>query len=408
MNNVAFTICSRSYIGMANVLRHSFLKNHNNYDFFIVLADTDSEEVENCIYAEKILNDKISVEKYEEMAFKYDVTEFCTSLKPFILNYFLEQKYELAVYIDPDICFYSHFSELDDKSKSIYITPHIITMRSNYDGDEKEENFLKYGIYNCGFIAFRRTHISFSVLQWWSEKLFDYSFADAEWGVYTDQKWIDFLPNFVPTNELSIIHNYGCNIAPWNFYEREIFMKNDSYYVKERNGNSDENELVFIHFSGYNYLKLINGIIEHNHRKMKNYEDLNYFILKYGEDLKFNKASEGFSKGYKYNKFSNGDVIFKFHRRLYRQLLIQNYHYDNLFSFKGQMYEILMNNKMIVHNGGDVKSKSSVSNIDSKRRLLNYFYKLTFRLLGVRRFVEFLTALQMYSRFETQVELLKM
>ena len=45
--NCAFTICTRSYIGLAKTLRNSFLKCNSNFDFYIIISDyclTDKNE----------------------------------------------------------------------------------------------------------------------------------------------------------------------------------------------------------------------------------------------------------------------------------------------------------------------------------------------------------------------------
>lgn len=55
------------------------------------------------------------------------------------------------------------------------------------------------------------------------------SFNDIEVGVYTDQKWIDFIPSFIQTQYIYIIRNIGCNVAPWNFYERKIKKSNGHF-----------------------------------------------------------------------------------------------------------------------------------------------------------------------------------
>jgi hypothetical protein len=54
-----------------------------------------------------------------------------------------------------------------------------------------------------------------------------FSKYDGEY--FTDQKWMDFLPFL-----LSISLDLGLNVAPWNFYEREIVNKDNRFFVKNR------------------------------------------------------------------------------------------------------------------------------------------------------------------------------
>ena len=57
--------------------------------------------------------------KWYEMAFKYDITEFCTSIKPKTLLYMLSKGFDKVIYFDPDIMFFSSvapiFDALDNK-----------------------------------------------------------------------------------------------------------------------------------------------------------------------------------------------------------------------------------------------------------------------------------------------------
>ena len=67
MNKCAFTICTNSYIGIAETLRDSFLKHNQSYDFFIVVADDEEKSEKEYICAAKTAMN-LSEEKYYEMA----------------------------------------------------------------------------------------------------------------------------------------------------------------------------------------------------------------------------------------------------------------------------------------------------------------------------------------------------
>ena len=78
--NCAFTICAKNYLAQALTLRESFLKHNPSLNFFIFLADKIDgvEDVDGVVAL-----DKSWIPDWVNMAFKYDVIEFNTSIKPF-------------------------------------------------------------------------------------------------------------------------------------------------------------------------------------------------------------------------------------------------------------------------------------------------------------------------------------
>ena len=212
--NCAFTICTQSYKGLAETLRDSFLKYNDDFDFYIIFCDGETEREKKIISGNEIV--ALGNEKYEELAFKYNVTEFCTCIKPFGFTYFFNKGYETVAYFDPDIMFFSRFNELYE-DYSVFLTPHILNVESKIKNDWGQEQFLKYGVYNCGFVALRNDDNGTLVAKWWSEQLLSKAFADPVGGMYTDQKWMDMIPSFVELSRINIIKNYGCDFAPWNY-----------------------------------------------------------------------------------------------------------------------------------------------------------------------------------------------
>ena len=86
----AFTICTKSYIGYVTALKESIKRYTDNIDFFVVIADEIDFDIavpENTLVAKNILCN-ISEEKWVEQTFKYNLTEFCTYIKPASFLYF--------------------------------------------------------------------------------------------------------------------------------------------------------------------------------------------------------------------------------------------------------------------------------------------------------------------------------
>ena len=150
MKNCAFTIVAKNYIGLAKILRESFLRNNPQEDFLIFVAD-EFEGQDDVIVSKGVLS--ISSDKWQEMSFKYDITEFCTSIKPFCFEYLLREKeYEKVIYLDPDIFLFGSFEQIFNQlnSSSFYLIPHLVLPDDSYEGDRV---YLQSGIYNLGFIG---------------------------------------------------------------------------------------------------------------------------------------------------------------------------------------------------------------------------------------------------------------
>jgi hypothetical protein len=94
------------------------------------------------------------------------------------------------------------------------------------------------GIFNLGFIGVSQSGKEF--LQWWHERLQTEAVVDLANALFTDQRWIDFVPSLFPC---TILRDAGLNVAYWNLHERTLTTENNTIRV---NGDT----LKFFHFSG--------------------------------------------------------------------------------------------------------------------------------------------------------------
>ena len=270
MRKVVFTICAKNYIGLAQVLEKSILEYNKDIDFFIFCADEfeTKDEIKslpnNVLIAKDVLD--FPQEKWNELSFKYEITEFCTCIKPSCFKYiFANYQPDACIYFDPDILVFNSLDSIFNKLEkySIILTPHITTIENQYTGKLKEQNLLFSGMYNLGFLALRNDDNSHKMLNWWEIRLDDRCFQNGMENYFTDQKWMDFLPCFFPT-ELFISFNLGLNLAPWNFYERKITLIDNNYYVSNRlNDDATNYPLIFVHYSGFKYDLLLKNQIKH-------------------------------------------------------------------------------------------------------------------------------------------------
>jgi hypothetical protein len=192
---------------------------------------------------------ELDIPGLERLAFQFDVIEFSTCIKPWILNFFLKQ-YQRVFYIDPDIMIYSSLDEIFNQlnvNSSIILTPH--TLSPIDDGNKPGDlEFLRFGSFNLGFIGVHQDENAIAFLNWWSERLFKYGFYEPQLGLAVDQKWIDLVPCYF--SGVVILKDRGLNVAFWNLHERILTKSKESEWLV--NGT---NLLKFVHFSSFDVNK---------------------------------------------------------------------------------------------------------------------------------------------------------
>lgn len=197
------------------------------------------------------------------MSLYYDITEYSTSVKPWVFAYFFKVFSPLsATYIDPDIQF---FGSLDpDQLAGPYpggdcvVTPHVLTDSLNSFQHPTLHNIRSCGSYNFGFVHFQNTLRSRKVIDFWARQLVFDSLNWLEENLFTDQRFGDMFPSIC---SVWVNRNPALNVAYWNTQERLVYSRDDgSIHVRlisDAEKDIVDFPLIFFHFSG---LKLSGSI----------------------------------------------------------------------------------------------------------------------------------------------------
>jgi len=145
-----------------------------------------------------------------------------------------------VAYLDADLFFFSDPSPIYKEigNSSIAIIPHRY--------DRKLRHLEMFGIYNVGFVFFRRDEKALTCLQRWREQCIEWCYDRVEDDRFADQKYLDEWPQRY--NNLVVIQHKGANLAPWNISNWTLSRHNDCIHVNNQS-------LIFFHFHG---LKKIN------------------------------------------------------------------------------------------------------------------------------------------------------
>lgn len=156
----------------------------------------------------------------------------CTpSLPLYVLRH--QPEVDIVTYVDADLFFFGSpeplFAEIGDRS--IGIIPHRFpdTMR------ELEQ----YGVFNVGWLTFRRDAHGLQCLEWWRERCLEWCFDRVEGDRFADQKYLDQWP--ARFEGVHIIQHHGANLATWNIRRHCITKSAGDVMV-------DDQALIFFHF----------------------------------------------------------------------------------------------------------------------------------------------------------------
>jgi hypothetical protein len=417
MSTLFFTICAKNYIGLAKVLGSSVAWHGREVDFRIYVADgcgpgwpADDPII---VSARDSLEAHIEPVEYSNMSLMYNVTEFCTALKAACFMRGFADGYEKCVYLDPDTFLTASVEHIEREldSSAILITPHLC-LPVDTEGPRADHGILATGVYNLGFLGLRRGSETDCFLSWWHTRLRRQAFNDHYHALYTDQRWIDFVPSLFSADAVKVWRHLGCNVAPWNYHEREISRRGEELIVKPRDGrirNGRIDQLVFLHFSGFDFRKIANGdFTQLNLPGTEAYEDLQTVYALYAEAI--SKHSDEFANylsfPYEFERFVDGTPILPSHRRLFRVWVERNGLAADPFGVGGRSFHAALAKRALLSKsyGADLAmEKATARSISQPGRLLAWArmgLRLLFRVVGRARFFFLIRSLNRLSQVE--------
>jgi hypothetical protein len=140
---------------------------------------------------------------------------------------------DAITYLDADLFFFSDPAPLFDEigPSAVAIVPHRFPSANS--------RFERFGIFNVGWLTFRRSAEATACLTWWRERCLEWCFDREEPSRFADQKYLDEWPSRFES--VHIVGHKGANVASWNLA---------NYRVTQRDGRLlvDEEPLIFFHF----------------------------------------------------------------------------------------------------------------------------------------------------------------
>lgn len=235
---------ARNYGALAEVLQETFRAAHPDIDFHVLVLTLDRGGADGLGLGDVITLGDLAIprEVLEPMLVMYGVTELATALKPFLLRHLLDRGYSSVGYLDPDIWVLAPFSEAFEaaEASTLALTPHTLEPVPRDGLQISERTIMQAGIFNLGFVAVSPGATHF--LQWWQERLATDAVIDFENALFTDQRWVDWVPALF---DHAVLKDPGLNVAYWNLHERPLGRAADGTLTV------CGAPLKFVHFSGF-------------------------------------------------------------------------------------------------------------------------------------------------------------
>ena len=390
------TIVSGNYLAYAKVLASSVKIHMPEADFRVLIVDRISEDIKfavqesglHVIYAESL-----GLADFERIAYKYDIMELNTALKPTFLKCLFADGFSHVIYLDPDIQLFAPLDPVIEsmQNASIVLTPH--TMRPVLDGMRPSDvDFLRCGTYNLGFIGLSYSYQTTKMLDWWEDRCLGLGFNDLLFGTFVDQKWIDLVPCYFES--VLILKHPGCNVAYWNLHEREIVRNGNGYKVNDQN-------LVFFHFSGVSADKPEKLSKHQDRHSLDDGSPIADLVAKYCQCL-FDEGHASLSMiPYSFGRLNDGTPITSVMRRAICCL-----HENELTPFlSNSRLQCLLEYYHIKPHVKDNAIKEKIAThilkySNNRIRLINYLIKVIARLLGLPKLFQLLSYASLLIREE--------
>lgn len=226
------------------------LASYTDADFYCFITDT--EQIESTHERVRILTGSdLSLPVARQILNKYKGSQLRWAIKPVILLYLLEKGYDVVLYADNDIYFFSSPDFLFEalQEKAVLLTPHYYPANPLSDQIWFEANF-RVGLFNAGFVGVSQK--AKAALNWWAGCCLYAMKKSYRRGLFDDQKYLDLFP--IMFEDVEIVKHRGCNVAGWNIHTSARSL--------DAHGNLQFNDkwpLLFVHFNYYTIQCILNN-----------------------------------------------------------------------------------------------------------------------------------------------------
>lgn len=387
-----YTVCNAAYLSKVMILSES-IYNYNKIKLDIFVFDKKRQLAFNLDNCNIHWIEELEIPDFKTLAFKYTIIELSTALKAYLALKLLKFNSKV-IFFDPDVEVFNSldfiFNQLDQYP--VILTPHYFYPKSN--GIIDDARIMRFGTYNLGFFAVNNSIEAIKFLNWWSERCITNGFDDAQFGIFTDQKWVSIAQCFFPF--IYVSYNPGLNVAYWNLNERSISININGIYVI-----NNEYPLLFFHFSSFdnNFPERVSKIdfeIGENSNTI-----ISELALKYSEKLnRFSYILE--DTKYSYDYMSDGQYVSPTLRRAYASFFNEFPENHDPFGSNDVVAVFAKKNYLFQKNNlkYSVQGYKSADNHTKKFKIIFWMMRLILRIIGPNNFMNLSKLLVYLSSYQ--------
>lgn len=238
---VVVTVANAPYLAAAMALGDSVAKHCPGVRFIIGLIDRLPTEMD--VEYETLSLEQLFPDGFQDLVLRSGVFGVAVAGKAAALQAVFGSfpDVELAIYVDSDSWATGDFVSVARRhSGNILLTPHSI---ETAPGFEVANRLLRYGQFNAGFIAVRRSDEANRFLEWWGRMIASECSSGVLVSSYVDQGYLDLVPLAFPSTQ--IIKDPGVNAGYWTPGFEQLCRRGGSWFL------SDERIVSLFHFSGF-------------------------------------------------------------------------------------------------------------------------------------------------------------
>lgn len=236
---------SKGYAYKGLLLYESLLKWDKDFHFFFICLHPEVKELYkkmNLKHATLISLSDLEGQDPELLTVKgsRNEKEYAWTVKASVMLHLFNNfpQIDHIVWLDGDTFFYSDPQPIFEEwgSQSIVLT------EEKWSEANKKRRYTR-GIFNTGFMGFKRDNHALNCLSWFREKLIQWCYDRLEDGLWSDQLYVNDWPTRF---QAGIIKNLGVNVGPCIIQDCSLTKKGEDFYV---NGE----KLIFYHSYGFRY-----------------------------------------------------------------------------------------------------------------------------------------------------------
>jgi hypothetical protein len=242
---VKFYFCTYfdvNYLSRGLALHHSLKAVGADFELFVLCMDHAAYSSLNDLALPEItpiMLDELEAADPALLAAKSNRSriEYYFTCTPALPRYIMHSRtdVDLVTYLDADLFFFSSPRPLFDQLGGGSVA--IIAHRFPQHLRDREQ----YGIYNVGWLTFRRDASGLECLEWWRERCLEWCYDRVDGNRFADQKYLDdWATRF---RNVVVLDHPGANLAPWNLGTHAVRADGSSVTV-------DSKPLIFFHFHG--------------------------------------------------------------------------------------------------------------------------------------------------------------